>query len=198
MKRIALAALAVALPLALAGCPNAKPRPPKTTPKTPDEPEAPDKPKTPDKPKPPPEPAIKLADMKSPWRHAKVGDWVEYNKFFVMGSARFEIVEIKGGTLTYTLKNNTENTTRRIPVDFEDLEKSFNPPEKLVPTPKIELVELKLKSGKTLKCKYYKREGLGTSTETWLCEDIAVNGGIVKNIRGGELQVEISDYHKVE
>ena len=133
---------------------------------------------------------MKQSEMVSPWRHAKVGDWAEFNPHFVPGKTyRHEIIRIEKGAITFTLGEKGK-PGREITESFEDLEKGYNPPESLKPLPKIVEKEFKAASG-TLKCVVYYREGLGSKTETWLCKEFPLNDGKIKSIKDGKLNLQL-------
>lgn len=152
-------------------------------------------------PPPPPVKARELSSINSPWRTAKVGDWAEFAPHFGQpGVFRHEVIEIRANEIVFKIVNVTtgKSVNDSIPLSFEDAEKSYNPPEKLVPKPsKIEEVEIDV-GGKKLKCVYYVREALGGKTETWLCNDFPLNGGVVKSIKDGNLNLDIKAFNKVE
>jgi hypothetical protein len=200
MKRFELiqAALVGILALSMTGCPtdNGKKTPETDPGKTPDTVTNVPPLKTPITPKVPIN-TIKQSEMKSPWRLAKVGDWCEFSPHFVGTTTfRYEVTMIGEGGITFTVGPKGKDS-RAVTQTFEQLEKDFHPPETLQPPPKIENKELKTAHG-TLKCIVYSRKGLSSTTETWLCMDFPINGGVVRSIREGKLTLNLKAWHKVK
>ena len=138
------------------------------------------------------------AEMKSPWRLAKVGDWLVFEPHFGKDRVRYEVTGLTETELTFTMTSLTKKKMLRPPVtmSFEDLESGWNDPDKLQPKPKFTTKELKL-GDKMLKCRVGVREGLGSKTETWYAEGIGLNDAVVKSVRDGSVNLELKDFHKV-
>jgi hypothetical protein len=141
--------------------------------------------------------AMKQSEMTSPWRHARIGDTAEFSPHFVGTTTfRYEVTKIGNGSLTFTVGPKGKQA-RAVTLTLEQLEKDYHPPETLQPPPKVENKELKTASG-TLKCVVYTRKGLGTTTETWLCKDFPINGGIVRSKKNGALNLDIKSWKRAK
>lgn len=193
MKRILMVALCLGLATA---CDSGAKKPPvKKTPAKVDKPKGDksdgDKPKA-DKPAPKAKPLERSA-MKSPWKNARVGTWIEFKPHFGGPAFRYEITKVDEGSVSFSMSKKDGDKwakVREITQSNEDLEKTYNDPYKLEPKPEIAEVELKV-GDKTLKCLHIKRVGAGNKTETWLCMDMPLNGGVVKSINGEDLQLQV-------
>lgn len=133
---------------------------------------------------------MKQSEMTSPWKHSKVGDWAEFNPHFIPGKTyRHEITKIENGSITFTIGEKGK-PARAVTKSFEDLDKDYNPPESLKPLPKISEKEYEVEGG-PVKCTVFIREGLGSKTETWRSKTFPLNGGDVKSVRDGKLELKL-------
>lgn len=193
-------ALVLALTITLTGCPSdaKKDIDKKAADKKTDKKDPKKQPKKEPKPAKPVK-KLTLSELKSPWKNAKVGDWVEFSPHYGMTDViRHEIKKIGDGKLAFEMTNKTKNKPMStIEQPLQEFEAGYNDPYKLEPKPEIKEVELTL-NGKKLKCIHYKRVMGENTTETWLAPSIALNGGIVKSIRNGSLKLEIKDFHKAK
>lgn len=140
-------------------------------------------------------PISDITKLKSPWRHAKVGDWARYKSSFLPGKTMlYTITKIEAGQLTYTLDiegRPQQEYTRNL----EDLDDGFSPPESLASKPKVEKKELKTASG-TLQCEVYIDDRPRTPRVNWLCRDFPFNSGIVKTLKNNSVTVDLIAWKK--
>lgn len=190
-------ALVLAVLLAATGCP---PDTPATTPTTATaEPKAngttPATTTTPPKPAPKP---FDRATAKTPWRHAKVGDWATYKSSLgKVKNVKFVVTAVDGDTVTFQRLNaDTSAVLGDATIDLADEEsryKEWSAYDALVKPPYTEKTTV---GGKELEVLIIKRAASGNSTELWVAEnDVpAFNQCAVKSIRNGDLELELVDW----
>jgi hypothetical protein len=186
---------ALAVLFALAGCPDESRT---STPQTPTS-EAP-KTTEPSTTKAPTAAPFDRATAKTPWRHAKVGDWATYKMNTGRGTTtKFEVTGVTDSTVTFIRKHPENGAVQGEPitVDLADEESKYKPwaqYDALVepPTPQKMTVAGKEVEGLVIK----RASSNGSTTELWVAEnDVpAFNQCAVKSIRNGNLEMELLDF----
>lgn len=157
---------------------------------------------------PPPAPFNK-ATAKTPWKHAKVGDWALYSMPTAGREMRFEVTGVTDDTVTFTVTNTKTNEVSANPtLQLADEETRYKDPftydayakdkDGNEIKPYKEKVSLKGKDFEALVIKRAK-EGMG-STELWIAEEHVrpFNQCAVKSIRNGKLELELVDFGPFE
>lgn len=138
------------------------------------------------------------ATAKTPWRHARVGDWATYKS--ALGKVKlvkFEVTAVSDDTVTFSRKNAESGAVLGdATIDLADEEsryKEWAAYDALVKPPYTEKTTV---GGKELEVLIIKRAASGNSTELWVAEnDVpAFNQCAVKSIRNGDLELELVDW----
>ncbi|MDF1661416.1 MAG: DUF1028 domain-containing protein, partial [Planctomycetota bacterium] len=134
--------------------------------------------------------------LKSPWRHAKIGDWAKYQTNSNPDSATIHTVtKIEDGQLTLSIKNKGVSAIE-VTRNIEDLDIYYALPQSLKPKPKnVKEKELKTSSG-TLKCEIIEIAGDSRSTVHWFCREFPLNGCIVRIYKNGKLTLDLVAWKK--
>jgi len=186
-----------ALTLPLLGCPSGggTPAPQKTktaAAATPKPSKAPEKPKKP----------FVRAELKTPWKDAKVGQYAVYTMAQMGGKKlRFEVKKVEDRTVTYTITRpggSSDDDT----VDLAEKDEKYQVPTELLGVLKDKIEDKKMKVGEAeISVKVIKRELKGGgSTENWITTDVppfmeALSGSATaKSSKDGGVQFTLVEF----
>lgn len=140
------------------------------------------------------------ATARTPWKHARVGDWATYRMNTGRGNTtKFEVTGVTDSTVTFIRKHPENGSVQGQPItiDLADEESKYKPwaqYDALVepPSPQKMTVAGKEVDGLVIK----RASSNGSTTELWVAEnDVpAFNQCAVKSIRNGNLEMELLDF----
>ena len=148
-------------------------------------------------PEPEPEPYDR-AKAKSPWARAKVGDWLEVSLISGQIRHRWEVTALGEASVTFAMfkvsKDGAKELDRESTVDLRKEEKGWRDPRTFDAVTEVkEDVAFKL-ADREVTCLVVTREYGGRATETWYCFDLSLNGAVVKSIRDGDVNLEVTGF----